>query len=242
MADVLLHPTFPTDRLDRIKFQQTSQIAQRRTNPTALTAELAARVYYGGTPYARLSPKGRGDRRRHAERPGGVPRCLLSAQRRAARRVRRCGHEDAPRQTGNRAGRLETRRQNGGTAARRLQAKGDHESLSGRSSRLGADGASIRQSGRALQRPRLHSARGRQPYSGRRQFRAAVPEHPRAEGLYLWRVLRPQRQPVARPVERQRQRPYARHGACRPRVSQRVQPPSGAARAGWRNWNRPNAP
>jgi zinc protease len=57
MADVLLHPTFPADRLERIKFQQTSQISQRRTNPTALTAELAARVFYGGTPYARISPK-----------------------------------------------------------------------------------------------------------------------------------------------------------------------------------------
>ncbi len=57
MSDVLLHPTFPADRLDRLKFQQTGQIAQRRTNPTALTTELAARVYYGGTPYARLTPK-----------------------------------------------------------------------------------------------------------------------------------------------------------------------------------------
>jgi predicted Zn-dependent peptidase len=57
MADVLLHPTFPTDRLDRIKFQQTSQIAQRRSNATALGAELAARIYYGGTPYAQTSPK-----------------------------------------------------------------------------------------------------------------------------------------------------------------------------------------
>lgn len=57
MADVLLHSTFPTDRLDRLKFQQTAQTAQRRTNPTALTSELAARVFYGGTPYARLTPK-----------------------------------------------------------------------------------------------------------------------------------------------------------------------------------------
>jgi predicted Zn-dependent peptidase len=57
LADVLLHPTFPSDRLDRIKFQQTSQIGQRRTNPTALTAELSGRVFYGGTPYAASSPK-----------------------------------------------------------------------------------------------------------------------------------------------------------------------------------------
>ena len=57
MTDVLLHPSFPTDRLDRMKFQQTSGIAQRRTNPTALTAELASKVYYGGTPYAQAPAK-----------------------------------------------------------------------------------------------------------------------------------------------------------------------------------------
>ncbi|HLV79159.1 MAG TPA: insulinase family protein, partial [Chthonomonadaceae bacterium] len=33
MADALLHPSFPADRLDHIKFEQTAQIAQRRTNP-----------------------------------------------------------------------------------------------------------------------------------------------------------------------------------------------------------------
>jgi zinc protease len=57
MADVLLHPTFPTDRLDRLKYQQNSSMAQRRTNPTGLTAELVSKVFYGGTPYAQLSPK-----------------------------------------------------------------------------------------------------------------------------------------------------------------------------------------
>jgi zinc protease len=56
MTDVLLHPAFPTDRLERLKFQQKSQIAQRRTNPAGLAADLAAKVYYGGTPYARASP------------------------------------------------------------------------------------------------------------------------------------------------------------------------------------------
>lgn len=56
MTDVLLHPAFPTERLERLKFQQKSQIAQRRTNPAGLAADLAAKVYYGGTPYARASP------------------------------------------------------------------------------------------------------------------------------------------------------------------------------------------
>jgi predicted Zn-dependent peptidase len=57
MSDVLLNPTFPVDRLDRMKFQQTSGISQRRTNPTAMTADVAARVYYGGTPYGKPSAK-----------------------------------------------------------------------------------------------------------------------------------------------------------------------------------------
>ena len=56
MADSLLHPTFPTDRIERLKYVQTSQIAQRRTNPFTLIADLSARVFYGGTPYSRPSP------------------------------------------------------------------------------------------------------------------------------------------------------------------------------------------
>ncbi len=56
MTDVLLHPAFPAARLERLKFQQKSAIAQRRTNPAGLAADLAAKVYYGGTPYARASP------------------------------------------------------------------------------------------------------------------------------------------------------------------------------------------
>ena len=58
MADVLEHPTFPSDRLDRLKFQQTSQVAQRRTNPTGLASEEANKVYYGVTPYERHPAKG----------------------------------------------------------------------------------------------------------------------------------------------------------------------------------------
>jgi zinc protease len=57
MADVLLHPVFPYDRLDRQKFQQSSQMAQRRTNPASLTADLASKIYFGGTPYARTTAK-----------------------------------------------------------------------------------------------------------------------------------------------------------------------------------------
>jgi predicted Zn-dependent peptidase len=56
LSDVLLHPTFPADRLDRQKFQQTSQVAQRRSNPAALTADLSAKVFYGGTPFDKPAP------------------------------------------------------------------------------------------------------------------------------------------------------------------------------------------
>lgn len=56
MADVLLHPSFPADRLDRQKFQQNSQMAQRRSNPGSLTADLSSKVFYAGTPFAKPSP------------------------------------------------------------------------------------------------------------------------------------------------------------------------------------------
>ena len=57
MTDVLEHPAFPSDRLDRLKFQQNSQVAQRRTNPQSLIGELSNKTYYGGTPYERHAPK-----------------------------------------------------------------------------------------------------------------------------------------------------------------------------------------
>jgi predicted Zn-dependent peptidase len=56
MSDVLMHPTFPADRLDRTKFAQRSAISQRLTNPTAIIGELTSQVFYGGTKYARLAP------------------------------------------------------------------------------------------------------------------------------------------------------------------------------------------
>lgn len=56
-ADVLLKPTFPTDRLERVKFQQISAITQRLSNPTTAAADIATKVYYGGTPYGRPLPQ-----------------------------------------------------------------------------------------------------------------------------------------------------------------------------------------
>ena len=51
MRDAVLHPTFPADRLDRLKYLTVAQLAQRRTSPQALIADLSAKVYYGGTAY-----------------------------------------------------------------------------------------------------------------------------------------------------------------------------------------------
>lgn len=56
LADALLHPAFPEDRLARVKFQTRARLAQARSNPTTLAAELAAKVFYGDTPYARVNP------------------------------------------------------------------------------------------------------------------------------------------------------------------------------------------
>lgn len=56
MADVLLRPVFPADRLERIKFAQRSSLAQRRTNANALVSELSSKTFYGGTPYGRPTP------------------------------------------------------------------------------------------------------------------------------------------------------------------------------------------
>lgn len=58
MADVLLHPVFPADRLDRYRMSQRNGLSQRRSNPAALIAELQSQVFYGGTKFARAAPTG----------------------------------------------------------------------------------------------------------------------------------------------------------------------------------------
>ncbi|HLJ55451.1 MAG TPA: pitrilysin family protein [Chthonomonadaceae bacterium] len=57
MSDVLLYPSFDGERLARMKQRQSAGIQQRRANPAALTADLASKVYYGGTPYGKPSAK-----------------------------------------------------------------------------------------------------------------------------------------------------------------------------------------
>ena len=46
MADILLHPTFPVDELEKWKNRQRSQLEQQRTNPATLSNETLMQVLY----------------------------------------------------------------------------------------------------------------------------------------------------------------------------------------------------
>ncbi len=57
LADVLLHPTFPADRLAKAKFQAVAQRAQEEVNPQFLSGQLTRQILYGAaTPYGRPAP------------------------------------------------------------------------------------------------------------------------------------------------------------------------------------------
>ena len=57
LADALLNPTFPEDRLKQVKFQSIAQLSQQRSNPAFLAGELSRRIYYGAnTPFGRSTP------------------------------------------------------------------------------------------------------------------------------------------------------------------------------------------
>jgi predicted Zn-dependent peptidase len=57
LADVLLNPTFPEERLKQVKFQSIARLAQQQSNPAFLAGELSRRVYYGAnTPFGRPTP------------------------------------------------------------------------------------------------------------------------------------------------------------------------------------------
>lgn len=53
LAETLLSPAFPEERLSRIKFRSGAQTAQRNTNANALASRLLSQTLYGETPYAR---------------------------------------------------------------------------------------------------------------------------------------------------------------------------------------------
>ena len=48
MADILLHPSFPADELEKWKTRQRSQLEQQRTNPATLSNEVLMRTLYPG--------------------------------------------------------------------------------------------------------------------------------------------------------------------------------------------------
>ena len=49
MADVALHPTFPTDELDRLRQQRLTSLLQARDDPSTIDALAFSRVLYGTT-------------------------------------------------------------------------------------------------------------------------------------------------------------------------------------------------
>lgn len=55
LADMLLHPTFPAEALDRIRGQTLVRLQQNRDRPAAIAANVFARVLYGDDhPYGRV--------------------------------------------------------------------------------------------------------------------------------------------------------------------------------------------
>lgn len=56
LADSLMNPSFPADRLKQLQFQTVAQLTQQQNNPGFLAGELSRRVFYGAsTPYGRPS-------------------------------------------------------------------------------------------------------------------------------------------------------------------------------------------
>ena len=55
-ADVLLHPAFPEDEVARYKQRTRAGLAQQRTNPAFLAAEMFSRAVYGTHPAAHTGP------------------------------------------------------------------------------------------------------------------------------------------------------------------------------------------
>ncbi len=56
MVDVLKNPAFADDRLKQVEFRAIQGLAQQKGNPAYLAGELSRKIYYGATPYGKLSP------------------------------------------------------------------------------------------------------------------------------------------------------------------------------------------
>jgi zinc protease len=54
-ADILLHPTFPKDELDRYRTRTKAGLVQQRSQPGFLATEMFSRVIYGTHPASRIS-------------------------------------------------------------------------------------------------------------------------------------------------------------------------------------------
>ena len=55
MADMLLHPTFPADALERLRARTLVQLVQAKDQPTAIASNVFARTLYGDAhPYGRV--------------------------------------------------------------------------------------------------------------------------------------------------------------------------------------------
>ena len=130
-ADVLLHPTFPQEELDRYKQRTRAGLVQQRTSPQFLANELYARILFGPHPGSRVSPtlesldkagrdalvawhreryvpgsRGDCDRRRHLARRGAHASGVGAVGLEEGRRAEAGGREpDRPRGGENRDGR-----------------------------------------------------------------------------------------------------------------------------------------
>lgn len=56
LADVILNPVFPQDRLDEYKYRRIAGLPARKADADSLARLLLTRVNYGETPYARMAP------------------------------------------------------------------------------------------------------------------------------------------------------------------------------------------
>ncbi|MGM0549667.1 MAG: insulinase family protein [Bacteroidota bacterium] len=54
MTDVLYHPTFPAEELDKSKKQMISGLAAEKTNPNAMASRLNRKLRYGDHPYGEI--------------------------------------------------------------------------------------------------------------------------------------------------------------------------------------------
>jgi zinc protease len=55
-ADVLLHPSFPEEEIERYKLRTRAGLAQQRSNPSFLAAEMFSRAVYGSHPASHMGP------------------------------------------------------------------------------------------------------------------------------------------------------------------------------------------